>query len=321
MPNDKEFITGTELMQMTFPPLTMLTDFLPDCALVLVSGLPGSGKTEFLINQAAKASSKVKVLFFCNEGGRRNFQFRLKNYCKNECSFANLIYERVRWPNFADPGGITFFENIINKYKPKAVFLDPGPDAFVGENGADELKEPLRNIYDLVYKYEICLVFSWHPSKDQVYSSVYSARGSTAIPAKSDLVYDLTLQKMKRILILHKMRDEYPGLYQGKRWKIERTENETGRTLNYIDLKEESDVLVQKRKQQELEVLSSFEPGEIYTREEFMKIFEKNSKEPLPESSSKRLLDKYQKSRLFSVVEKGRGPKPTLYRFNGVSKS
>ncbi len=318
MTADSGFISGVDLMDITCPSIYMLTDFFPSRAFIVVAGLPGAGKTEFLIHQAIKAASKGVVIFFWHEGGVGDIQQRQNAYCKDKDVLKNLLWVQRRWPNFKDSDGVVHLETVIKRFKPIAIFFDPGPDAFGNENDAELLKEPLQQIYDLVEVYQFCLVFSWHPPKNQLTPGVYGIRGSTTIPGKSDLMYDLTLEKKKPTLILHKLRLTRPELNQGQKWNIERTENEKGRLLKFTDTQELSKTLFEEKQRKEIDALSEFMPGTTYTKADFVKIFEKHLKHKVSESTSKRLLARFQESGFFSVKEKHKGTRPSLYLFNGI---
>lgn len=321
MSNDNGFLTGTQLMQKIFPPVTMLTLFLPSRSFVLISGTPGAGKTEFFIQQAIEIASRGKVIFFCNEGGLNDLQQRQNAYCKNQATLDNLIWPQRGFPNFKDTNGVTQLEFIINKFLPIAIFIDPGPDAFGEENDAAVLKEPLQRIGDLVEKYQLCLVLSWHTPKITPSAGVYTFRGSSAIAAKTDAMYELRGYAKKRRLQLHKLRPTCQNLYQGKRWNVERSEHETGKLLKITDVKEALDMELKTKHKQELEMLNEFTPGELYTKAEFKEIFSKHTKEQLSESGVKRVLDKFIANEIFTLIEKGKGTKPARYRFNGVDTS
>ena len=321
MTNDSGFLTGTELMQKTFTPVTMLTPFFPSRSFVLISGTPGSGKTEFFIQQAIEIASKGKVIFFCNEGGLDDLQQRQNAYCKNSMTLDNLIWPQRGFPNFKDTSGATQLEFIVKKFLPIAIFVDPGPDAFGEENDAAILKEPLQSIYKLVEKYQFCLVLSWHTPKETPSAGVYTFRGSTAIAAKVDAMYELRGYARTRRLQLHKLRTSFPNLRQGQRWNIESLEHEAGKLLKITDAKEASEMELEIKQKQELEALNEFTIGKPYTRAEFKATFSKYIKEQLSESGSKRLLDKYIAEEIFTLIEEGSGPKPSRFRFNGVDTS
>ncbi len=320
MSNEKDFLTGTELMQIKFPPVTMLTSLLPSRSFVLISGTPGAGKTELLIQQAIEIASKGKVLFFCNEGGLTDLQQRQDSYCQNRKVTDNLIWPRQRFfPNFKDTDGLTQLEIIMNKKGPIiAIFVDPGPDAFGEENDVSILKEPLQKVYALVEKHKICLVLSWHTAKVTPNAGVYTFRGSSAIAAKTDAMYELSGYAKKRFLKLHKLRISCPNLFQGQRWNIERLEYETGKSLKITDAKEALEMKLETKQRQELETLNEFTPGELYTKAEFKKIFSKHTGEQLSESGCTRLLGKFIASDIFTLIEKRKGSIPASYRFNGI---
>jgi hypothetical protein len=314
MTNPKEFITGADLMKMSFPSLTMLTKFLPSSAFVLVSGMPGAGKTEFLMHQAKEVASKEKILFFCNEGGERNFQLRLKAYCRDAHMLNNLIYERNRWPNFAEVDGIKFLENAIIKFKPKAIFFDPGPDAFGEENDAALLKEPLRNLYDLIHKHQVCAVFSWHPAKNSFVSNVYNFRGSSAIAGKIDMMYDLALQGTKRRLYLHKNRLECPGLIQGQKWSIDMVSNETGRDLTFNDVQEARAAQEEEKRDRLQYVLSQFISDKEYSSTEIVNSLIQTFEGDIKESTAKKYFKEWLKDEQFIQLHPSEGRKPAIYK-------
>jgi len=321
MSNDSRFLTGTQLMQKKFSPVTMLTPFLPSRSFVLISGTPGAGKTEFLIQQAIEIASKDKVIFFCNEGGLNDLQQRQNAYCKNPTTLDNLIWPQSIFPNFKDTDGVAQLEFIIKKFGSKAVFIDPGPDAFGEENDAAILKEPLQKIYDLVVKHQLCLVISMHTPKATPSQGVYTFRGSTAFAAKIDAMYELRGYAQKRRLQLHKLRLTCPNLYQGQKWNVERLEHETGKLLKFTDVKEAFEMELETKQKQELEALNEFTQGEFYTKAEFRGILSKYNKKLLSVSGSTRLLDELIVREIFTLIKEGRGPIPGRYRFNGVDMS
>ncbi len=310
----KEFISGAELMKMDFPPLTMLTRFLPSSGLVLLSGLPGAGKTEFLMHQAVQIIPREKVLFYCNEGGPRNFQLRLKSYCRDNKSLSNLIYERLRWPNLSEDDGISMLANTIIKFQPKVIFFDPGPDVFNEENDAAKLKEPLRKIYDLINTLDVCIVFSWHPAKDQFVSSVYGFRGSTAIAGKLDLMYDLTFQRGKRSLILHKLRLECPALFQGQKWAVDLIPNGEERDLRFSDIQTLKDEQEEEKKERLLNVLSQFETGKEYSSTQIVETILKSFKGKMGETTARKCLDRLVEESQFLLVSRNSGKKAAIYK-------
>lgn len=313
-----EFITGTALMKMSFEPLTMLTKFLPATGLVLLSGMPGAGKTELLIQQAAEiASKKKRVLFFCNEGGPFNFQHRLKAYCRNnEQILSNIIYESRHWPNFSKPDDhdMPFLRLVINKFKADVIFFDSGPDAFEAENEAETMKEPMRKIYNVTQSCKVCLVFSWHPAKGLMPSSVYSARGSTTIPGKADLVYDLAMYDKKRVLYCHKNRLDCPGLYQGQKWSINVTSSEKGKELHFADVQEVKEARIEEQRNRLSLVLSQLEQGNEYSATQILTILMQTFAGDIKEGTAKSYLRSWVQKGLLILTQPSKGRSPAIYR-------
>lgn len=311
---DEGFLDGAEVRKASYQPTSMLTGFFPSRGLVLVAGVPGCGKTEFLIHQAIQAAASGEVLYFLNEGGPHNLQQRQNAYCQDDQTLKRLRWCPWRGLILSDPDGLIRFERILKTFRPKAVFVDPGPDAFGEENDAAALKEPLRRIYQLAEKYDACIVLSWHFSKMPSFSGVYSFRGSSAIAGKVDLVYDITLSEKRRILKLDKLRLDCEGLRQGQRWIIQMEKGESGRELKFLDM----DTLAaeqNERKQAALDqALAQFTPGETYPAPTIIEAIVTASEGGVSEDTARRYLRELVKKGYFVLEKKGRGTTPAQYR-------
>jgi hypothetical protein len=241
----------------------------------------------------------------------------LKAYCKNEASLRNIIYEPKRWPNFGKDSNNENeidFETIIKRFQPRAIFFDSGPDAFEDENEAQNLKEPLRKLYDLVHRYGICLAFSWHPAKGLMPSSVYNLRGSTTISGKIDMMYDLNLQGQKRVLILHKMRPECTTLKQGQKWAVEMISTGNSKDLRFNDVQEAKEAYEEERRNRLQATLSRFTPGNEYTSTEIHSTLLQSFNGAIKDATAKKHLRQWIKDQQFSLVQEGRGKKPAIYK-------
>jgi hypothetical protein len=317
---DKGFITGTELINMKLDPLCMLTKFLPSRAFILLTGLPHAGKTEFFMHQACEIALKGKVLFFCSEGGELNFQSRLKAYCKSADSLNNLIYIPRRWPNLTEHDGLIFLDTVVKQFNPITIIFDPGPEAFGEENDAAFLKAPLQKLYERIHDhYKLCLILSWHPAKNQIYPNVNMSRGSTAIPAKADMVFGLILQnKIKRILQLHKSRFELPDISYSQEWIIERIINDSGMDLVFSDKQKKFELDKEKRSLQLCEALSAFALEDEYTSTEIKNVLMKALK--FSKSSSANYLNDLVKREVFMLIQPKIGNQPARYQYLGISE-
>ncbi len=311
---EQGFLTGAEVMDGSYPPTRMLTPFLPERGLIMVAGVPGSGKTEFLIHQALEICRQGLVLYFLNEGGLNNLQQRQNAYCRDAEVLQRIRWGRWRDLNFSRPEGLLRFERIIQTFQPIAVFLDPGPDAFDEENDAAVLKEPLRRIYHLKEKYKFCLILSWHFSKVPSFSGVYAFRGSSAIAGKVDLVYDITLTGRQRTLKLDKLRLDCEGLKQGQRWIMEMLTTETGKALKFVDI--EAQVAANAAKKQALlaEFLNQLQPEQVYASSWLLQAIVKAFEGAISDDTARRYLKELVKDEYFELVKKGRGTTPASYR-------
>ncbi len=312
--SDKGFISGEELMNKVLTPSTMLTSFLPARAFVLVAGVPGAGKTEFLINQTVQAAEKGKVLYYINEGGLLDLQKRQRAYCRDEEVLKNIFWEQRRLPDFSKPYGITHFERVLKTYKPKAVFIDPGPDAFGEENDAAILKEPLSQLYQLSIKYDLCILLSWHFSKVPSYTGVYSFRGSSAIAGKMDLMYDITASEDKRYLKLDKLRIDCSGLRQGQKWIIDIESAEDGKEMKFIDVQEVIEARNERKKELLSTALFQFEPGNEYTSTEILKAIIGASEGSIKEGTAKKYLKEWVSKGALELILESRGKRPAIYK-------
>ncbi len=311
---ERGFLSGADIMAGSYAPTKMLTQFLPDRGLILIAGVPGAGKTEFLISQALQIGAQGDVLYFLNEGGRFNLQVRQNAYCRDR-----EIVQRIKWGpwrnlNFSRPEGLIRLERMLQTFRPLAVILDPGPDAFEEENDAATLKEPLRRLYHLTELYQVCLVLSWHFSKMPSFSGVYSFRGSSAIAGKVDLVYDLTLTGGQRILKLDKMRLDCEGLKQGQRWIIAMETTETGRVLQFIDVAAQAAAKEEKKQAMLTHVLDQLQPDEVYVAPWLIEAIMKGSEAPISADTARRYLKEWVKQGFLEVAEPARGKKPAKYQ-------
>jgi len=312
--SEKGFISGLELKRLSLEPSSMLTPFLPERSLVLVAGVPGAGKTEFLIQQAVEAAGYGRVLYYLNEGGKYNLQQRQNAYCQDDDVLKNIYWECRRGLFFADPNGIIRFERVLKTHKPAVVIIDPGPDAFGEENDAAALKEPLNQLYQLTEKYECCIVLSWHFSKMPSFTGVYSFRGSSAIAGKMDIIYDITASENKRYLKLDKLRLDCEGLHQGQKWMMEIESNGTEKEMKFIDIQEAVEARNEKKQKCLSEALSRFVPGTEYAAPEIMKTILESFNGEIKETTAKNYLKTMQKAQEFILVKKHRGSSPAIYR-------
>ncbi len=308
------FITGLELLHAQLEQERMLTNFLPEGSFVLVAGVPGAGKTEFLIKQAADAATYGKVLYYLNEGGMLNLQTRLKAYCLDDSKLKDIHWEIKRFPDFRDSDGIAQFKLTLKTFSPKVIFIDPGPDAFGEENDAAQLKESLTELYQLTQKHNVCIVLSWHFSKITSFANVYSLRGSSAIPGKMDLVYNMDASKNNRYLKLDKLRLDCKGLRQGMKWIIDITETDTGKEMRFIDVQEATAARNERKQEKMTEALSKFTPGGEYTTTEIVQTLRSSFEGEVQESTASRYLKNWINEGVFEVLRKGIGKKPTVYK-------
>ncbi len=182
------------------------------------------------------------------------------------------------------------------------------------------LKEPLRKLYERIHSHhKICLLLTWHPAKDQVFSTVYSSRGSTSIPAKADLVYGIILQEPKRTLVLHKMRPGCPKLTQGQRWNIEQAVTQSGKDLIFYPWQKASVVKENQRAKQIEEALSSFSSGSEYTATEIKAAIINAAKNTMSYGTSTNILNRMISEKKFQLSQPKSGSTPAKYIFCGVA--
>ncbi len=310
---ERGFVTGAELMKKKLDPSPMLTDFFPSRALILAVGVPGAGKTEFLINQAIEAAGKGKVLYYLNEGGQLDLQARQNAYCKDTEVLNNILWEQKRWLNLSHTKGIDKLERIVQTFKPKIVFIDPGPDAFGEENDASALKEPLGRLYQLTNKYNFCILLSWHSAKAMAFSGVYAFRGSSAIAGKMDLMYVVDNARNKRVLSLEKLRLDCPGLTQGQKWIIDVTNTDDGKEMTFIDKQDAADERYERKKTLLSNALSRFEPEAEYTVREIVATTLEACEYEFKEGTAKNHLTSWTERGYFKQIEAGRGTRAATY--------
>lgn len=308
------FINGAELIENHYEPNLMLTSFLPERSLVLIAGLPGAGKTEFFINQAIEAAQKGPILCYLSEGGPLDIQNRLQAHCQDKDILKNILCELNRLPNFSDPKKIEEFARTLETYKPKAIFIDPGPDAFEEENDASVLKEPLAQLYHLTEKYTLSIVLSWHISKTAFVTGVYAFRGSSAIAGKMDLVYHLKTQNNKRTLSLDKLRLTCPGLSQYQKWYVDMIETGTGKNLRFTDHQVASEIRINTKNLRLSEALSRFTAENEYTSTEIVDTIMDTFDDDLGETTAKKQLKKWVKDGYFRMSQRNRGSQPARYQ-------
>ena len=312
--SEKGFISGLDLRGLELEPSSLLTTFLPESSLVLVAGVPGAGKTEFLIQQAIEAASYGRVLYYLSEGGEYNLQQRQNAYCQDEDVLKNIFWECRRTLFFGDPDGIIKFERILNTYKPGVVFIDPGPDAFGEENDAAALKEPLQQLYLLTKKHHCCIVLSWHFSKVLSYAGVYSFRGSSAIAGKMDIVYSLTVSDNKRYIKLDKTRLTCDGLHHGQKWMIVVESDELTKQMQFINILEAIEAKQEKRQKNLSDALAKFDNDKEYTSPEIIKVIIEAFNNEIKESTAKNHLKAMQRNGELILIKKHSGSNPAMYR-------
>lgn len=312
---EQGFISGSELIQTPLEPSSMLTRFLPERSFVLIAGVPGAGKTEFLIQQATEAAKQGLVLYYLNEGGKLDLQARLKAYCRDHSTLDNLKWELRRFPAFSEPNGIMQFEMILKTYNPKVVFIDPGPDAFREENEASELKELLAKLYRLKENYNVCLILSWHFSKAPSFvGGVYSFRGSSAIAGKMDAMYSIMLgDGNKRYLKLDKLRLDCPELHQGQKWIIDIAQTDTGKELRFIGAQEALEARYERKQELLSEALSKFEPDQEYSSTKIIETLIKHSQGSFKKGTAKEYLRDFEKNGFFTLRKESRGRNAAVY--------
>ncbi len=308
------FVTGVELMAKKLAPSTMLTDFLPSRSLVLVAGVPGAGKTEFLINQAICAAKKGSVIYYLNEGGQLDLQTRQNAYCTDRDILKNLLWEQKRWLCLSNNEGIEKFERIIRTHKPKLVIIDPGPDAFGEENEAKELKEPLGRLYQLTEKYNMCIVLSWHYSKGLQNHGVYSFRGSSAIAGKMDLIYLVNSSGKKRLLKLAKLRLDCGELAQDQQWAINVTKTDAGKEMSFSEYQDTYESRNEQKAVLLQESLGNFEAGREYTATQITETLLDVCNSEFKKSTAQNYLRQWVKDGYFELIKNKSGPHPAIYK-------
>lgn len=313
---EQSVFSGEELECSILEPTKMLTSLLPVRGLVLLAGVPGAGKTELFLDQTLQAARQGPVVFFISEGGRGNLQTRQRSFRPDAIQLKNIFYYWHRPPALGEPNGLYSLERILSTRKPVLVVIDPGPDCFGEENDASILKEPLRGLYRLAERYNCCILLSWHYSKSLTPHGVYAFRGSTAIAAKVDLLYNLDLSGDQRSLRLEKLRLDCPGLYQGQRWAVQLNQDAGIKQIILIDLQEATAKAKEEKAAKEQLLWARLTSGQTYSTPKLIDLIQEILE--IKESTAKRRLKEFTKQGLFRIVQGAKGQKPALYEFVGL---